>query len=105
MTDAAASDREAIVAARRRLGRQVAHRTGYHRSAIAHAEAGDPASRNLIAAVDQVVGAVGRLVAAHDTITAAVAAARSDAARRARASAAALAVARPRLHRPPRNRW
>jgi transcriptional regulator with XRE-family HTH domain len=107
MTDTAGRNREAISAARRQLGGQLAawrhaagltqgqlaHRAGYHRSAIAHAEAGDPASRALIAAVDQQVGAGGRLVAAHDTITAAVAAVRSEAARRARASAAALADA------------
>jgi DNA-binding XRE family transcriptional regulator len=114
MTDTAGRNREAISAARRRLGGQLAawrhaasltqgqlaHRAGYHRSAIAHAEAGDPASRALIAAVDQQVGADGRLVAAHDTITAAVAAVRSEAARRARASTAAQTPPAPALPEP-----
>lgn len=101
------SGQEAIREARRRLGgqlaarrrkagltqREVAHLAGYARSAISHAEIGDPASRDLIEAADRAVGAGGRLTAAHDAITAAVAAARSQAARQARARAAALADA------------
>jgi DNA-binding XRE family transcriptional regulator len=74
------------VCARRSLGRQLAawrlrggltqgqlaRQTGYHRTTIAHAEAGDRASRELAEAADPVLGAGGRLIAARDAISAAV---------------------------------
>jgi transcriptional regulator with XRE-family HTH domain len=82
------SEQDAIRAARRSLGRQIAgwrlkagltqgqlaRRTGFDRSTIAHAEAGDRASRDLAEAADKVLCAGGRLTAARDAITAAVAA-------------------------------
>ena len=58
-------------------------RRGYDRSRIAHAEAGDRASRDLVEAADQVLGAGGRLTASHDAITAAAASAVSRSARAA----------------------
>src|SRR5262249_56825945 len=85
-----------VAAWRRKAGltqREVTHLAGYPRSAISHAEIGDPASRDLIEAADRAVGAGGRLIAAHDAITAAVTAARSQAARQARAWAATPAEA------------
>jgi transcriptional regulator with XRE-family HTH domain len=96
------SEQEAIRDARRSLGRQLAawrlkagltqgqlaRRTGYHRTTIAHAEAGDRASRDLADAVDRVLGAGGRLTAARDAISAA-ATARSQTAPRPRGRAAA----------------
>jgi len=99
------SGQDAIRAARRRMGgqlaawrrkagltqREVAYRAGYHRGAVAHAEIGDPVSRDLVEAADRMLGAGGRLTAQHDAITAAVTAARSQAARRARTRAAAAA--------------
>jgi transcriptional regulator with XRE-family HTH domain len=100
---------EAVRAARRRLGGQLAawrhkagltqdqlaRRTGHDRSAIAHAEAGDRASRGLIETADRELGAAGRLTAAHDAITAATAATRAAAASRLRTAAAAAASAAP----------
>jgi transcriptional regulator with XRE-family HTH domain len=64
------SDQEAINDARRSLGRQLAawrlragltqgqlaRQTGYHRTTIAHAEAGDRASRELAEAADRALG-------------------------------------------------
>jgi transcriptional regulator with XRE-family HTH domain len=83
------SEQEAIKEARRSLGRQLADwrlkagltqgqlalRTGYDRTTIAHAEAGDRASRVLAEAADRVLGAGGQLTAACDAISAAVTAA------------------------------
>ncbi len=97
---------EAINAARKRLGRQlaawrqradltqreVAYQTGYCRSAIAQAEGGEHASRDLVAAVDRALGAGGRFTSAHDSITAAVTAARIERARAARGRAATTAA-------------
>ena len=99
------SEQEAIGDARRSLGRQLAafrlkagltqgqlaHRTGYHRTTIAHAEAGDRASRDLAEAADRVLDAGGRLTAARDAISAAVAA-RGQAARQPRGRASVLAA-------------
>jgi hypothetical protein len=96
------SEQAAITDARRSLGRQLAawrleagltqgqlaRRTGYHRTRIAHAEAGDRASRDLVEAADRVLGAGGRLTAARDAISAAVAA-RDTTARRPRGRAGA----------------
>jgi transcriptional regulator with XRE-family HTH domain len=95
------SEQEAIRDARRRLGRQLAawrlradltqaqlaRRTGYHRTTIAHAEAGDRVSRDLAEAADRVLDAGGRLTASRDAISAAVAA-RDQAAREPRSRAA-----------------
>ncbi len=69
-------------------------RRGYDRSRIAHAEAGDRASRDLVEAADQVLGAGGRLTASHDAITAAAASAVSRSARAAALADAASAVSR-----------
>ncbi len=99
------SEQEAIREARRSLGRQLAaqrlkagltqgqlaRRTGYHRTTIAHAEAGDRVSRDLAEAADRVLGAGGRLIAGSDAISAAVTA-RDRAARRPRSGAAAQAA-------------
>lgn len=99
------SEQEAIKDARRSLGRQLAawrlkagltqgqlaRQTGYHRTTIAHAEAGDRASRELAEAADRVLGAGGRLIAARDAISAAVTA-RSQTAGRPRGGAAAPAA-------------
>ncbi len=67
---------------------QLARRTGYHRTTIAHAEAGDRVSRDLVDAADRVLSAGGRLTAARDVISAAVAA-RGQAAHRPRGRAVA----------------
>jgi DNA-binding XRE family transcriptional regulator len=99
------SDQEAINDARRSLGRQLAawrlragltqgqlaRQTGYHRTTIAHAEAGDRASRELAEAADRALGAGGRLIAARDAISAAVTA-RTQTAGQPRGGAAAPAV-------------
>lgn len=91
------SEREEITVARRDLGQQLkawrarakltqqklAQDTGYSRSTVASAEAGEPVSATFWAAADKRVGAGGRLVAHHTRIEAAVIAARRRAARRA----------------------
>jgi hypothetical protein len=51
---------------------QLARRTGYHRTTIAHAEAGDRASRDQAEAADRVLGTGGRLTAARDAISASI---------------------------------
>ena len=100
----AVRDQQTTAAARRHLGRQLAawrlkagltqrelaYLTGHDRSRIAHAEAGDRASRDLLEAADRALGAGGRLSAGHDAITAATAA--SETSRRARSRAALLAA-------------
>jgi DNA-binding XRE family transcriptional regulator len=90
-------ERDQLAAARQELGRQLAawraragmtqrglaRLTGYSRSAIASAEAGQPAAAAFWLAVDRATGAGGRLAAAQARIEAAVAAARRQAARAA----------------------
>jgi hypothetical protein len=81
------SEQEAVRDARRSLGRQLAALAAVrglgqarapnpatHRTTIALVEAGDRASRDLAEAVYRVLGTGGRLTAARDKISAAVAA-------------------------------
>jgi DNA-binding XRE family transcriptional regulator len=68
--------------------KELAHRTPYARSTIAGAEAGGPAARELFEAVDPVLGAQGRLLAACDQTAATIAAIRHAATRRVRAAQA-----------------
>lgn len=95
--DGMAREREEIVAGRKDLGRQLAamrarvkmsqhelaRRTGYSRSTVASAEAGEPVSGAFWAAVDQAIDAKGRLVAVHARIGTAVTASRRRRARQA----------------------
>lgn len=61
--------------------RELAHRTGYTRSTISSAEAGEPLSAQFWARADRALAAEGRLIAAHARIEAAMSAARRRAAR------------------------
>jgi len=61
--------------------RELAHRTGYTRSTISSAEAGEPLSGEFWARADRALAAEGVLIAAHARIDAAVSAARRRAAR------------------------
>jgi hypothetical protein len=85
-----ATTHDQITAARRQLGRElaawraraglfqreVADRSGYKRSTITSAEAGEPLSGDFWAAVDPVVDAQGSLIASHARTQAAIRAAR-----------------------------
>jgi diguanylate cyclase (GGDEF)-like protein len=61
--------------------RELAHRTGYTRSTISSAEAGEPLSAQFWARADRALAAEGRLIAAHACIEAAASAARRRAAK------------------------